>query len=229
MAKKKTRKRAVQPRRTILGHFLKLLLVCGLAIAFVAGLGWLGQNAANRIADKTRYAVPVTSIRFDRPPHTSTPIFLTEVRYLAGLPETVQSIDPVLPTRLSAAFCRHPWVESVTNTTIAPDGGIQVNLKYREPVLTIFWRNGTELEQRAVDATGVLLPADAPIHSLPVLTTERTIPKPNAGQTWPEPDVKQAAELIRRHLVKSIERTKTGWSITEPDGKMYTILSQTNR
>lgn len=225
MAKKPARKRAARSKRSTLLIGLKLLVAVGFAVGLVAALNWLGSHAAQNVAGNGRYSVSVANIRFDPPPHTDPRLFLTEVRYLAGLPETVQSVDPALPDRLATAFRLHPWVESVIGTTVTADGQIVVGVKYRKPVLAVKWRSDAEREIRAVDAAGILLPIDAPTDSLTMLTNERTIPKPDAGRLWPEPDVRRAAELAVRHPAKSIDRTKSGWSITEPDGKVFTILA----
>lgn len=200
-------------------------MAVALAGGLVAGVSWIGKRAGHDLAEHQRYSVPTSDIRFDPPPHTPATLFLTEVRYLTGLPESVQTVDPDLPQRLSDAFARHPWVERVKGVTVTPDGQIHVNILYRSPVLAVRWRNGSEREVLAVDASAVLLPANAPTDRLPVLVNERTGPKPDAGRMWLDPDVRRAAELAARAPTQLIERTKTGWAITEADGKKYVILA----
>src|SRR5262249_19013299 len=97
-----------------------LLLLFGL----VGGLVWLGGKAGPAVANRDRYAVPVADIRCEVPPGTDRATFLGEVRYLGRLPETVQSVDPALPSTLSAAFTKHPWVATVTAVATNPDGTV---------------------------------------------------------------------------------------------------------
>ena len=135
------------------------------------------------------------------------------------MPDAVQSVDPNLPATLAEAFRKHPWVEEVSAVAAEPDGGVRVELKFRSPVLALKW-NGTT---RAVTANGVLLPIGVETTGLPLLVNERTIPTAIDGQPWPEPDMKRAAELASRHGSKTVERTRTGWRLTDPAGKVMTI------
>jgi len=157
------------------------------------------------------------------PPNTDAAKFLTEVRLLGNLPEAVQSVDPSTSAQLSDAFRKHPWVEDVAAVTAEPDGGVRVELRFRSPVLAVRWNVNGVVRTRAVTASGVLLPAGVEAANLPVLTTERTVKEAAEGQPWPEPDVKRAAELVMRHPCKSVERTRTGWRLTDADGKALTI------
>lgn len=226
MAKKTARKRTTKPGASS-GTLtaVKALAAVALAVGLVAGVRWVGSLAAVGVAGRDRYAVRTADLRFDPPSHTDPRAFLTEVRYLANLPDAVQSIDPTLPDRLAAAFRQHPWVEDVTGVTVLPDGGIYVGLRFRTPVLAVRWQSGMESETRVVDANGVLLPADAPTAGLPVLANVRGCPRPTAGRVWPEADVVRAADLVRRHPATAVERTPGGWTLTEPDGKKFHIAT----
>jgi hypothetical protein len=226
MAKKTVRKRG----QTDAGErwpvvAVKLVFALGLAVALLVGLIWLGHRSADRITDRDRYTVRLSDLKFNTPVHLDPRVFLTEVRYLGDLPDTVQTIDPKLTDRLTTAFRRHPWVADVRHVSVTPENTVHLDLQFRVPVLAVWWRSGTEREVRAVDASGILLPAGAPVDTLPMLVNEQTGAKPEAGQIWLDPDVRRAADLVSRNAAKTIERTKTGWKITEPDGKVYSITT----
>jgi hypothetical protein len=226
MAKKTARKKSAKPAGPPVAVVAaKGVFAVALAAGLIAAVGWVGRKAGGALADRDRYAVRVADLRFATPPYIDPKAFLTEVRYLGNLPETVQSIDPKLSEQLAAAFRKHPWVADVTGVTVAADSTVTVGLTLRAPVLAVRWRNGRELEVRAVDAAGVLLPADAPTDGLAVLVNERTGPKPEVGRVWPERDVPRAAELVTRNPAKLIERTATGWKITEPSGQVFALTT----
>ena len=227
MAKKTARKptaRATPDGRgaAVLAKLALALLVAG---GLVVGLARLGRHAGEGVAARDRYTVPVSAVRFDTPPHLDPKTFLTEVRYLGDLPETVQAVDPHLGDKLAVAFRRHPWVADVTGVSVSPEGEIRLGLQFRVPALAVRWANGAEREVRAVDASGVLLPAGAPTDPLPQFLTTRTIPLPEAGKVWPEADVVRAAELVGRNPTRSIERTPTGWRLVDPAGKAFTLTA----
>jgi len=201
---------------------LKTLLAVVLVALMIGGLGYLGTRSADRLARRERYAVPVADIQVEVPPFLDKSTFLLEVRYLGELPEKVVSISPKLDERLRAAFGRHPWVADVTAVTVSPEMVIQVGLVFRKPVLRVTLQG--EPGPRAVDATGILLPASAKTDGLPVLENIQP-PAILAGQPFPTPDVKQAAELVGTYPTATIERTKDGWRLTAPDGKVRAIVS----
>jgi hypothetical protein len=220
---KKARKRTPKPEPFRWRRLLRLLPVGAVVGGLFFGLHWVGRQAGASVAAKGRYAVNVADLRVNTPPHTDSAKFLTEVRLLGDLPESVQSVDPALPTQLSEAFRKHPWVEDVTAVVTEPDGGVRVELKFRTPVLAVRWNVNGVIVVRAVTASGVLLPRGVDTAGLPVLTNERTVREAADGHLWPEPDVKRAAELVTRHPSKTVERTRTGWRLTDADGKVLAI------
>lgn len=219
MAKKPARKRTPKPEPFRWQRLLRLIPAVVAVGGVFAGLHFAGQRAGAEVAARERYAVPVTELRVNTPPQLDTAKFLAEVRLLGNLPESVQSVDPNLPARLPEAFRKHPWVDDVAAVAVDPDGGVRVDLRFRAPVLVVRW-NGTP---RAVAADGVLLPVGADTAGLPVLTNERTVRDAADGQPWPEAEVKRAAELVTRHPCRQVERTRTGWRLTDADGKVLTI------
>lgn len=225
MAKKaKSRKKKAPKPEPFRWQRLLRLLPAGVGVAgLFVGLHWLTGQAGAGVAAKERYAVKVADLRVNTPPHTDSAKFLTEVRLIGNLPESVRSVDPATPAQLSEAFRKHPWVEDLTAVTTEPDGGVRVELKFRSPVLAVRWNQVGIVNTRAVTATGVLLPNGVDTTGLPVFTTVRTVREASDGQAWPEPDVKRAAELVTRHRCQTVERTGTGWRLTDADGKALTI------
>lgn len=225
MPKRKPAPKATKPPTEsgkAIGIVLKALLALGLVALMIGGLGYLGRKAGEAVSHLERYAVPVSSIQLTPPPGQERLDFLTEVRFQSHLPDRVQAVAPDLKDTLTAAFRKHPWVEDVLSVSVDPDRTIRMELVYRKPVLALKLLNDPTL--RATDSAGVLLPLAAKTDGLPVLVNVQpaaVIP----GQPFPGTDVKRAAELVTTYPTKLIERTKDGWRLTAPDGKMRAIVS----
>lgn len=200
---------------------VKALIACGIVVGVIAGVVWLGGTAGERVAGRDRYAVRVADIRCDPPPGRDRGTFLTEVRYLANLGETVQAVDPKLKDTLAAAFAKHPWVAEVTDVAVTPDAAVHVSLRFRVPVLAVTVIG--EHDPRLVDDTAILLPQGAVVEGLPLLTPAVPPPVSPAGEPWPHPTVRRAAELADLHKPKRIEKTSTGWRMTKPDGRVLVV------
>ncbi len=208
---------APRPSRWVLARVAaKVLLALGFVVAVIAAIVWLGGAAGDRISGNQRYAVRVAEIHCDAPPGTDRTTFLTEVRYLADLPETVQIVDAELANKLSAAFARHPWVLAVNRVRAEPNGAIHVDLTFRVPVLavTVIGEN----DPRVVDKSAVLLPAGASSANLPLLAVPVLPPQKSAGHVWDDPTVKRAAELAESYKPKRIEKTDKGWRLIRDTG-----------
>ena len=215
MAKPKPKK-PIAIRNTSAGVHLaktaaKALLALALAFGLLAGLAHLGERAGSGVAPQPRYTVLFADIETDAPPGRDRKTFLTEVRFLNDLPETLQSVDPNLAENLKAAFRKHPWVHDVGSVAVAPPGIIRVEVKFREPALAILVGSGSE--RRALDRTGVLLPADAATAKLPVLMNRVVQAGTATGQAWPDPDVQRAVELVLVYPCERIDRVLEGWHI----------------
>ena len=225
MAKPKANRRPPPPPPSPGWHLAKMaakaLLALGLAFAVLVGVASLGDRAGTRVAPHPRYTVAFADIETDAPPNRDRKTFLTEVRFLGDLPETLQSVDPNLAEHLGAAFRKHPWVSEVGGVTLAPEGHIRVALLFREPALAI--QIGIHKEPRAVDRGGVLLPADAPIAKLPLLLNRLVPANVSAGQKWPDPDVLRALELVGLYPCERIERRPDGWRIEKAVGPAQKI------
>lgn len=209
--------------RSWVGYRTPLKAIAALAAAGLVlwGLTWLGSWAGLNVAGRDRYAVKVADIACDSPPGSDRATFLTEVRYLADLPETVQSVAPDLSERLTAAFGIHPWVAAVEGVDLPPEGGIRLRLRFRVPVLAV--SAAGEPGPRAVDGAGVLLPPTTPTEKLARLVPDVPSPMVEAGKPWPDPDVKRAAELAAAYPATRIEKSAQGWRITQPDGKVLVV------
>ena len=225
MAKKRAKTKRIPPVAKSNGAWLRATFQVVFVLALVVGLGFgfhhLNRAAANGLAAQPRYAVPVAELQFDSPEYLDRKAFLREVRYLANLPEAVQSIDPALSSQLKAAFEKHPWIRNFDTVAVRPDGTVRVELRFRQPVLEFEWgRAGL----RSVDGEGILLPIGAP---LPVarLLNARSIANAEEGQPWPEADVRRAAELASRQPLRTLERTATGWKLRDAEGQSFTLFS----
>lgn len=212
---------AAAPHRTLAWVAVKGLVAAALVAAVVAGIAWVGNRAGEQVSQRSRYTVRVADISCDAPPGKDRLTFLTEVRYKADLPETVQSVDPALKEKLTAAFARHPWVAAVNGVSVGAGGGVRVDLRFRVPVLAV--KVASESEPRAVDKSAVLLPAVPDRGSLALLTTPVLPPTRQEGEVWDDSTVRRAAELAELYRPRTIEKTEKGWKLVRADGKAVVV------
>ncbi|HEY2785331.1 MAG TPA: hypothetical protein VGJ05_10175 [Fimbriiglobus sp.] len=200
---------------------IKAVFSLALLFIMIGGLVWLGGRAGKSVSGRDRYTVAFAAVQCDVPPGTDRPTFLGEVRYLGNLPEKIQSVDPSLPAKLTAAFAKHPWVAAVTGVTVDSNGTVSVGLTFRRPVLAVNARGGPP---RLVDGSGILLPV-APIPpGVAALAGEWIPPSVSPGAVWPDPTVTRAAALAVAYKPASIQRLPTGgWKLVLPDGKGLTV------
>ena len=184
-----------------------LLVTGGLAALTVAT-----RTIQDRLADSDRYHVDFSAIDCPVPLATEPALFLTEVRYLARLPDQLSLVDRGLPEQLMQAFALHPWVESVDSVKVTANRRIDVALTFRKPMLVVHCAG--EASPRVVDRQGILLPASAPSTGLTELVNEVLPPTVSAGQSWPDPVIQRAVELAREHQPLRIEKTRTDWRLT---------------
>ena len=199
------------------------LATLGAAGALLFGLSLVGDQARRNIGARERYAVKFSDVRCESPPGLTRETFLTEVRYASNASPTIQTLDPELHAKLSAAFGAHPWVANVDAVSVEPPDVVNVKLTFRKPVLAIPV-NGTP---RAVDAKGVLLPTSASTADLPELLTPVPPPAPPAGRPWPDARVQglieRAASVAAEYKPKTIERTEQGWRLVQPNGQTLLV------
>jgi len=190
----------------------------------ISGILWLGRKAGDKVANEARYTVPFSQISCEHPPGVDRLAFLTEVRYISSLPETLQSVEAGLADQLKAAFSKHPWVSQVEEVKITPDAKIEVVLKFRLPVLLI--RVTSDNEVRVVDKQGILLPSGSKLEQLPQLTNPMLAPVRPAGELWDDPTIRRAAELVELYKPQkptSIEKTAKGWRLTLEGGRTVVV------
>jgi len=168
---------------------LKSTLLLLLVALFLSGIIVAGHWGVDHLRGSGRYAVEFTQIECDPPPGLDRRVFLNQVLYYASphLPARLHLLDEDLPKKLRDGFAAHPWVEKVTDIQIV------VKLTHRRPVLAV--NDGAVL--RAVDATGVLLPNDAPTNGLPVYEGNAKPPR-GAGLPWGDPTVEAAARKLKK-------------------------------
>jgi hypothetical protein len=204
-------------RQTIV--FLLTLAAAGGA---VWGIKWLGDSARRGIAQRDRYTTLFSDIQCDAPPGYERVSFLSEVSYHAGFPRRFQSIDPDLPSRLSAAFSAHPWVAAVEEVSVEPENRVRVKLKFRVPALAVRIA-GTKDQVRVVDPSGVLLPLRVAGEGLPKLLSPVLAPTTPSGQKWADETVKRAVELVEAHHPAILEKTASGWRLTMEGGRVLAV------
>ena len=205
---------------SILLRVVLSLTVVGCLVVLIA---WLGQLATSQLGSRDRYRVALSSVSFDTPAVVDRKSFLAEVRYVSALPESIDTADNQLPAVLKLAFEKHPWVERFEDVVVLPTGEVQLKILYRVPQMTILWRHANDLETRALDKHGVLLPINATTTNLPVLLNERGVPDAEAGKIWPEDEVLRALEFSMSYPLRTISRTKFGWSLIETSGRTMLI------
>jgi hypothetical protein len=222
-------------------RWLLKALIPLLAVAmFLGGLLLLGNYTRDWLQQQDRATFPVTSINCPAPPGQRAGDFLTEVQYLAGLPERINLLDEALPEHLYEAFGKHPWVEKVDRVEVTSQG-VRVRLQYRVPVLAVILsgtaadgkftlidvRSGNlgqknaQAPARAIDGQGILLPAAAVTGALPVLYGPTKPPTTPPGTPWQDATVQAAAHTAallrpyqdRLHL-EDVTMTENGlvWS-----------------
>jgi hypothetical protein len=206
------------------GRLARRLIAVVLTLAAVAGLvwgvAWLGDEARRGIGPRDRYAVRFADVACDPPPGYERAAFLSEVRYISDFPESFQSLDPDLHTKLAAAFTAHPWVAAVEGVSVDASGAVRVALRHRVPALAVKTEGGTV---RVVDAGAVLLPVAASAAGLPELTSPVPAPTTRDGRVWDNAVVRRAAELVAAHKPRTLEKTPQGWRLTTTDGKTLLV------
>jgi hypothetical protein len=210
------------PSWPLVGVIVKGFLALAILAGVFALLVKLGGYAGREVTQNPRYAMPFAALDCDAPTGLDRVTFLSETRHLAEAPETVQSVDPELTAKLRSVFLKHPWVNEVVGTSVSPEGVIRVELKFRQPVMTVEVLG--ETDPWTVDRTGVLLPHfPRPKPDLPKLITPRAKPETAAGQAWPDDVVKRAADLAETYKPDRIEKTDKGYRLTQPSGKVLIV------
>ncbi len=206
------------------GRAWRMAAAVAVTLAVVVGavfaLGQLGDEALLRVGARDRYRTPFAGVACDTPPGLDRPTFLAEVRYVGGLPETVNAVDPAERGRVAAAFAKHPWVEAVGGVTAEPGGVVRVALRFRSPVLAVTTAEGTP---RLLDHTGVLLPVGPTPPGVAELTGRVPAPRAAAGEVYDDADVRRALDLTTTYRPTRLEPVAGGWRLTLADGKQLVV------
>jgi hypothetical protein len=168
-----------------------VLPVCGSALV-LAGVILGGQALRARLRQHDRYTTAFADIECPTPVVMRREQFLEEVRKGADLPERLPVLDEGLADRLKAAFAKHPWVEQVEQVQIGRDRKIEIDLRFRTPALAVPLADGT----CAVDAHGILLPANANVVGLPVWRGPSGLPAGKTGEYWGDAALEGTAEAV---------------------------------
>jgi hypothetical protein len=180
------------------------------------GVQFLGDKALRGLGPRDRYRVRFADVQCDPPPNTDRATFLAEVRYAAGFPETFNALDDADRDKLATAFAAHPWVERVEDVSVEPPLTVRVKLTFRTPLMSVPVVGGGT---RVVDRNGVLLPETNTPSGVAELVNRVPAPVLPAGQMWADDTVLRAVDLVKTYKPIRLEKTPTGWRLTQPDGK----------
>lgn len=199
---------------------IAVAVTLAVAAGAVFALGQLGDEALLRVGARDRYRTPFADTACDTPPGLDRSSFLSEVRYVGGLPETVNVVAPAERERVAAAFAKHPWVEAVVSVTAEPGGVVRVVLRFRTPVLAVTTTDGTP---RLLDRAGVLLPVGPTPPGVAELTGRVPAPRAAAGEVYDDADVRRALDLTTTYRPTRLEPLAGGWRLTLADGKQLVV------
>lgn len=206
------------------GRVWRVVAAVVVTLACVAGavvvLGRLGDEALSRVGGRDRYRTSFADISCDTPPGLDRPTFLAEVRYVGGLPESVNAVDPTERERVAGAFTKHPWVEAVEGVSAEPGGVVRVSLRFRTPILAVTTTDGVP---RLIDRNGVLLPVAPTPPGVTELVGRVTGPRSAAGEVWDNADVRRAIDLTTTYHPTRLEPTAGGWRLTLADGRHLVV------
>jgi hypothetical protein len=186
-------------RRRLLEALAPLLAGLLLLLGVVAAGRW----TRGRLQQQDGWSLSFADIDCAPPEGLTRQDFLSEVQFLSDCPDRLSLLDPALPDRLARAFTAHPWVGEVKHVQVLRDRGVRVELEYRRAVLAVclpseqVLAGGTGrnagIPCRAVDKSGVLLPAKATRPGLPLLRADVAAPTGPPGTPWGDSRVRAAA------------------------------------
>jgi hypothetical protein len=197
-----------RPRRLrrFLLQFTAAVLAAALVLAVVA---LLVPAARDFLLGRDRYQIAFADVDCNPPAPLTRSEFLDEVQYYSRQPDRFSLLEPSLDARLADAFRQHPWVRGASAEVHT--GGVRVTVEYRQAVLAVM---GRDLQVRAVDRDGVMLPKKASIPA-GAPTLEGAPPaRGDAGQPWGDPVVELAAKSAEL-LTADLKLTRLQWT---PDG-----------
>jgi hypothetical protein len=105
-------------------------------VTLTAGFSLLGTLVAGMVTrqavqDWERYSAAFAEIECNPPAGQERREFLTEVQYLAGMPDRLSVLEEGLASRIADAFAHHPLVDNVEKVTLLPTHRVSVRLHFR--------------------------------------------------------------------------------------------------
>jgi hypothetical protein len=207
-------------RGTWRGWLLKAAAAPLCAAALLAGVWALARSAREDLRGRERYTIPIRDIDFTPPTCLPRDKFLEEeLQFNGHFPAEIDVLDDGAAARLRDAFAHSPWVEEVRRVEVTP-GHARVEVVYREPVLTVRLKDGTE---RAVDRHGVLLPTKASDPAAPVL--DGAVNDPAALQGTPLSD-SRVGPAARTAAYLRANRDRIGITTVEVENGAITLVGE---
>ncbi len=177
---------------------LRRVWVAGAAtLAGFALLFWaVAHSLRERMLHAPRFRVQAENIVLEpSPPPWIRRSVVQEVIDHTRWEEPLSVLDAQLAKKLYEAFSLHPWIARVERVVLLAGPRVQVQVRYRKPVLMVEVPGGLF----AVDEQGVLLPSEdfTPEQAarFPRLGGVRSQPSGPPGTPWGDPAVQQAARV----------------------------------
>ena len=148
------------------------------------------------LRSRPEYQISWTNISVTPSGRWVPPDLVSKVQEKSDLPDPLPVLDDRLVENLAVAFSRHPWVAEVISVAKTGPETINIEMKYRTPVLMVRTKRGGLYP---VDREGILLPpsdfAPADAERFPILTQVHSLPIGPAGTVWGDEAVLGAARL----------------------------------
>lgn len=181
-----------------------LLSVAILISALVFGPQFL--QSLPDLNQRPQYRLKTSEIRIAPPPPRWVPEdFATAVFEQSRLPREFSLLDVTLVANVADAFRKHPWVADVVSVRKTVPAGLEVQLKFRQPVAVVEVPEGFY----PIDRFGTLLPpadlAPAEIRRFPLIQNVSSLPAGAAGNLWGDPAVTGAARLAAALLETEVD------------------------
>lgn len=130
-------------------------LAVGLLALFFVLLGFAWREYGGVVLENPKYRIALENLVVtDQPSWISCDV--KAEAYANGSLAGLSLLDQQTIRLVEQSFAMHPWVEEVQRASKAPDGSVEVLLRYRQPVLMIGVRGG----YYPIDAFGVVLPTE---------------------------------------------------------------------
>jgi len=174
-------------------RMLITLALLGLAAGGIGYAVW-GQ-VGSRVLSSSEYQIDPSKIAITPPPAWIHSDIKAEVLRDASFEGPLSILDRELTARMATAFAAHPWVAHVERVSKAFPSGLEVVLRYRQPVAMVEVQDGA----LPVDVEGVVLPtgdfSPAEAEHYPRIGEIKTTPAGPVGTKWGDASVAGAAQI----------------------------------